>query len=260
MFGRALLFVALVVLGAVLPYLLADDVWMVSFKDVWESVVDRSTTIEDASSTARQPEVDPSRIGVAPNLGTRDTGSVFTGTILASPSVTNSPAPRLIGPEGARLEQLLRFDITPEWVTNQWSRVTTRLSNLDLNGWRVPIAMGSTPQDLAGSITYYFDTQRRVQRINVHGYLSDPTALVRLVTTRYSMHRLPSAGGDLYVADIEGKMIGALRLLRPPVVRADAPGQRCAVLMELNRTGTSYGMSREFQEIMQAARDVGAKF
>ncbi len=120
--------------------------------------------------------------------------------------------------------------------------------------------MGSTPQDLAGSITYYFDTQRRVQRINVHGYLSDPTALVRLVTRRYSMQRMPSAGGDLYVADIEGKKIGALRLLHPPVVRADAPGQRCAVLMELNRTGTSYGMSREFQEIMQAARDVGAKF
>ena len=260
MYGRAFLFVALVVLGAVLPYLLADDVRMVSFKDLWESVVDRSVTEEDALSTAKQAEVDPTWFGVAQTHGGNDRGSGSTGTIRSAPSAMNSPAPRLFGPAGARLEPLLRFDITPEWVTNQWSRVTTRLSNLDLNGWRVPIAMGSHPQNLAGSITYYFDTQRRVQRINIHGYLSDATELVRLATTRYGMHRVPSARGDLYAANIEGKTIGAMRLLRPPVVRADAPGQRYAVLMELNRTGTSYGMSREFQKIMQAARDSGAKF
>lgn len=260
MYGRAFLFVALVVLGAVLPYLLADDVWMVSFQEFWESVVDRSATTEDVLSTAKQLEVDPTWFGAAPTRGGNDKGSGSTGTIPSSPRETNSPTPRWFGPAGARLEPLLRFDITPEWVTNQWSRVTTQLSDLDLNGWRVPIAMGSNPRNLAGSISYYFDTQRRVQRITVHGYLSDPTELVRLATTRYGMHRMPSARGDLYVASIEGKTIGALRLLRPPVVRAEAPGQRCAVLMELNRTGTSYGMSQEFQQILQAARDVGAKF
>ena len=85
---------------------------------------------------------------------------------------------------------MLSFDITPEWVAGQWSRITTRLSDLDLNGWRVPIAMGANPTDLAGSITYYFDPQRRLQRVIVHGYLTDPKELVHLATTRYGMQRI----------------------------------------------------------------------
>ena len=113
--------------------------------------------------------------------------------------------------------------------------------------------MGSSPEDFAGSITYCFDPQKHIQRIVLHGYLVDPTPLIQLVTTRYSMQRVPSPIDDFYVANIDGKMIGAMRLRYASVVRSEVPGHR-EVLLELNRTGTPYGISREFQRGLQAGK------
>ncbi len=131
--------------------------------------------------------------------------------------------PTPVGPPGASLEQLLRFDATPDWITANWARVTTRVPNLDFEGWRVPLATGSTPQDIVGSITYFFDDHRYVQRITLHGYLGDASTILTMATQRFQMQRVPSRLDELFLATIEGQTLGALRVSTAP-----RDSRRCA--------------------------------
>ncbi|HEV3024657.1 MAG TPA: DUF6690 family protein, partial [Pirellulales bacterium] len=54
------------------------------------------------------------------------------------------------------VQQAFRFDVTSAWVLGRWPRVSAGLSQLDLQGYRVPLVTGTKPDDLAGSLTYYF--------------------------------------------------------------------------------------------------------
>ena len=67
------------------------------------------------------------------------------------------------------LAEVLRFDVTVEWVMQRWPRVTTGLPQLQLQGYRVPLVTGTSLSDVAGSLTYYFNARQQVQRITLRG-------------------------------------------------------------------------------------------
>jgi hypothetical protein len=262
MYGKALLFVTLVVVGAVLPYLLSDDALLDNLEKLWGGDASAVNTDLEASAPLSS---DPSHVqpGLPPFAAASTARFAPTAnTTIQSPfPVTpndsaalgrvrrRTESPPIVGPPGAPLEHLLSFEITPEWVSENWSRVSTRLAELDLDGWRVAVATGTTATDLTGSITYYFDQKRRVQRITLHGYAADASRIVNMAASRFGMQRIPSDGQDLYTASIEGEPIGGLRVGHPPIVRKN--GRSVEILMELNRTDTAYGMSREFRQILQ---------
>ena len=267
MYRRAFFFVTLVVLGAVLPYLLSDDRSVEMFGEWWKSLGDKAagttgssgsggadrTTTSIYTSAGRSPGA-PSPFDVT--TGVTNDGMAATVAGLHGRTLQ---LPQLAGPPGVSLEQLLSFEITQDWITSQWSRITTRLAELDLQGWRVPLARGSDPTDLAGSITYYFDKQRVVQRIVLHGYMANPAELVQLATTRYRMQPVPNNLAELYTSSLDGKTVGAFRIRYAPVIRADVASRRCQILLELNRTGTPYGLSQEFRELLSVAEEAGAE-
>ena len=71
--------------------------------------------------------------------------------------------------EGVRfhsLAEVLRFDVTKEWVYNNWPRKSTGLADPELYGVRVPLVTGTGYGDLAGSLTYQFNPQGQVQHIS----------------------------------------------------------------------------------------------
>ncbi len=271
MLGRNFLFVSVIVLGAGLPYLLANDQWMSSAESWWQTIQTKVGG-KSAENGNGNPDHDNEEnlIGKLPQNSL--TAPVPTDPAADSaypPSATGAAAyggmgnpgrvlklPTVVGPPGAPLEQLLRFDATPDWIKANWARVTTRVPNLNFEGWRVPLATGSTPQDIVGSITFFFDDHRNVQRITLHGYLGDASTVLALATQRFQMQRVPSRANELYLATIEGQTLGALRVSTAGIVRADAPGRRHQILMELNRTGTPYGLSWEFQRIVQRAHEL----
>jgi hypothetical protein len=47
------------------------------------------------------------------------------------------------------LAEVLRFDISPDWVMGRFPRVSTVLAELNLDGLRVPLVTGTSPSDLA---------------------------------------------------------------------------------------------------------------
>jgi hypothetical protein len=63
------------------------------------------------------------------------------------------------------LREVLRFDIDPDFVFRRFAMVSTVLSDLSLDGLRVPLVSGTQAYDVAGSLTYYFDINKMLRRI-----------------------------------------------------------------------------------------------
>jgi len=113
----------------------------------------------------------------------------------SSPSAASLPAPgETWAPPGDRTAQVglaeaLRFDVTPAWVMERWPWVSAGLSELPLAGYRVPLLTGASEDDLAGSLTYYFNARQQVARITFQGTTGDARKLIRLLMSRYGFGR-----------------------------------------------------------------------
>lgn len=154
-----------------------------------------------------------------------------------------SPLPPLTGATVDQLGEVLRFDVTPAWVTARWARVTTTLADTHLDGLRVPLVSGTRDTDLTGSLTYYFDKQQQMQRLTFHGTTGNSARLVELLTTVYEFKQEPSLGGEAYTRRWNGKPTSVCRIRTAPVIRADMPNTKLEVLLEINRPGMTYGLS-----------------
>ena len=104
---------------------------------------------------------------------------------------------------------MLRFDIAPRWVLEHWPYVATTREEGGLDGLRVPLLTGTRPHDVAGSLTYYFDPQQRVQRIALDGVVGDERHLVSVVTRLFPLQPQPAPGVSLFVATWNGKPTSA---------------------------------------------------
>src|SRR5690606_11819068 len=95
--------------------------------------------------------------------------------------IYQSPAP-LEGIPTYSLVEVLRMDITQDWVYQRWARKSVGLGDPDLFGIRVPLVTGTKMHDLAGSLTYYFNRAGQVDRLSFRGRTGDTRQLVDLIT------------------------------------------------------------------------------
>ena len=135
------------------------------------------------------------------------------------------------------VSQVLRFDVSLPWVLSTWPRVTSGLADLELQGYRVPIVTGTRPQDVAGSLTYYFDKQQRVARLLLYGTTGDPSELVTFMAQRYGFERIviPDPGLHLYQRRDRSRVWGEMRIKAAPIVRQDTPLARFDVSLIFDR-------------------------
>jgi len=167
---------------------------------------------------------------------------------IAVDASTGRPAPPLaIGSNASPAEtmplpslaEVLRLDVTVEWVLQRWPRVTTGLPHLQLQGYRVPLVSGTRVSDVAGSLTYYFNARQQVQRITLRGATGDPSVLVAILTSRYRFTRrfTNDPGVVLYEAvDSSNRPVGSLKIRSAPVVKANQPYSRFQVDLVMDRT------------------------
>jgi len=120
-------------------------------------------------------------------------GDWATSARLVPPQKPGEPLPSSPQPprpeETVDLAEALRFDVTPAWVVRRWPWVSAGLSHLPLNGYRVPLFTGTAEDDLAGALTYYFNSRQQVQRITFQGSTGDAGKLIRLVRSRFQFAR-----------------------------------------------------------------------
>lgn len=148
------------------------------------------------------------------------------------------------------LRDVLRFDVSPNWVTQNFARVSTVLADTRLDGLRVPLITGTNHTDIAGTLTYYFDQYKRVQRVTVHGVTGDPSRFVAELQHAYQLQQHPSLGGNLYMLKWNGRPTSVVYAALAPVITVDAPYARYNVLIELNQPGLDYGLSAEAKQLI----------
>ena len=139
------------------------------------------------------------------------------------------------------LAGVFRFDVTPDALFRQWPRVSVGLGQLDLQGYRVSLVTGTAEDDLAGSLTYYFTPQTRVQRITFYGSTGDPRKLLSLLGAElgFTRHVVNAPGLFLYeVPDSGSPPRSLLRIEAAEVVKADEPCRRYKVTLAIERPGS----------------------
>lgn len=156
------------------------------------------------------------------------------------------PGSRSAETAGLPLERLFRFDISPQWITTHWSRVSTIITQTELQGLRVPVVTGTETHALAGVVTYYFDARDRLVRIAFQGSTGDERPLLQVVLRAFELRAEPKLGAGVYVRKWRGRPFSVLRIRRAPIIRASAPNASLEISMELNRPRLSRQLSPAF--------------
>jgi hypothetical protein len=158
------------------------------------------------------------------------------------------------GGEVHDLREVLRFDIAPHWLPQRFSRVSTVLSNVQMDGLRVPLITGTRPTDVAGTLTYYFDANQSLRRINLHGLTGDPSQLATLMVQFYGLQPEQSLGGQLFTTRWNNRIANLLQIAPAPVIYAGADHSKYIVFLELNQASTNFGLSQEASDLLQNAQ------
>ena len=162
-----------------------------------------------------------------------------------------NPAQPLVGGPVRDLREVLRFDIAPGWVVQNFARVSTVLSEFNLDGLRVPVVTGTSHSDLAATITYYFDNNQQLRRINLQGLTGDPSGIASLMQQFYRLTPEASLGGHLYTTKWNGQVTSMMHVAPAPIMYDTAQHSRYAVFLELNQPDIPYGLSQEAKQILQ---------
>ncbi len=94
------------------------------------------------------------------------------------------------GPKVQNFAEIIRFDLTPNHVMERWQQLSAGLSELNLQGYRVPLVTGIDQTDLAGSLTYYFDPRQQMRRITFVGTTGNPRRLSDFLVQQYGFRRV----------------------------------------------------------------------
>jgi hypothetical protein len=182
---------------------------------------------------------------------------------LAAPGAP-PPAP-LEGLRVYSLAEVLRTDISPNWVYQRWQRKSTSLPSLEYHGIRVPLVTGTRADDVAGSLTYYFDDEGRCEKLVFRGITGDSRRLVALMTGRYGfLPQKPDLPGEhLYENRWNGRAMSRLRIKPSSVLTADSLHSSFAVELDLQRPGAVHYLDRDdpppMPKVEEAPQEVAKK-
>jgi len=186
-------------------------------------------------------------------------GGLYGGLGAGQPPGTNLGwnGPSLVGGPIHDLREVLRFDVTPDWVTSRFSRVSTVLAETQLEGLRVPLVTGIGTADLAGTLTYYFDYNAKLQRIMMHALTGDVSRLMETMRIHYGLEPESTLDAGVYTRRWNNVPVHFLRVTRAPVVYADALHHKFTIFIELNQPDLRFGISEEANKIIDTDRRTG---
>jgi hypothetical protein len=128
------------------------------------------------------------------------------------------------------------MDVSKEWVYQRWPRKSNATADLDLMGVRVPLVTGTQMHDVAGSLTYYFNSAGQVQKLAFKGRAGDPRAVIGLATGPYGLQPAPAPPGEqLWQLRRGPDVLSQLRVESAPVVWESAPHDVFAIDLVLQR-------------------------
>ena len=172
--------------------------------------------------------------------------------LTANPTGNN---PHLDGGVIRRFEDIINLDITPQWITKRWARVSKNMQSGQWQGYRVPLVTGETTDDLAGALTYYFDNQQRLQRIEFRGATGEPHRIIALLQHKFHLTKRPTSLVGLYIKSQNRRPVSALRITRSPRTafqNGAADYSQYTIQFELNRPSIGAQLSDRYKNILAA--------
>ena len=152
------------------------------------------------------------------------------------------------------LREVLRFDIVPGWLPQRFARVSTVTANVQMDGLRVPLITGTQPNDIAGTLTYFFDASKSLKRIQLHGLTGDPSKLANLMVQFYQLAPEHSLGGQLFTTRWNNRITSVMQISPAPIMYAGADHSKYILFLELNQPTNQYGLSDEASEVLRTAQ------
>ncbi|MBL9092788.1 MAG: hypothetical protein JNL96_16330 [Planctomycetaceae bacterium] len=215
--------------GAFLPYLLSNS------SGIRDAVTTQINSVTGGDEKAAAPKA---VIAAAATSSPDAEKSAKVKATTVSYATAQAPAK----PTGSRetfvtLEQALDWRVTPAWILGNWPRVTTHLSELDTQGYRVTLVTGTAQSDVAGALTYYFDPKQELKKITFNGTTGDAKALVQFLLARHRFERRMTADPSVYVYQVEqdGQALSELKIRTAPVVSAGNAYSRFELTLTMNR-------------------------
>jgi hypothetical protein len=202
-----------------------------------------STSSAESLSANYQPSSSWNQPGMTPDYAKAET-LVFPGDA-NGPDLTAAPMSFVPTMD---LSSLFRFDITKNWITSRWDRVSTSPADRGLHGMRVALVTGTNSWDLHGSLTYFFDANHRVQRITYRGWTGDASRLLQILQQQHSLRPQPTHWAGLYLSKRSG-----LLMKHPAVIDKSNPVQQLAMVLEINNPQGNTSLSEDFQTLLPAA-------
>jgi hypothetical protein len=112
--------------------------------------------------------------------------------------------------------------------------VTACLAEPDWQGLRVPVVTGSQPFDLAGTVSYSFNMEQQLERINLYAVTGDCEPLTAFAQQRLGMQQYPSPVGLLFVGFFQDQPLSMLRVRNAPLQDTQRSPVRYEVDLEMN--------------------------
>lgn len=218
---------------------------------------------EQGTQIRRAVSFDPAiedQTSEAPSIANAEVANSYSAnavpeaTAWSGAKVSTKDGPMVIAQPPIDLRQVIRFDISPDFVYRSFPRVSTVLSDLNFDGLRVPLVSGAQVYDVAGSLTYYFDRTKQVRRIQFQGVTGDEIPLVQLMVQHYRLTPERSLGGQLLTARWNNRVTSFMHVAPAPVVSAQMPNARFAFFLEINQPTDRYGLSQQASEMLMQAQ------
>ncbi|HTQ38707.1 MAG TPA: DUF6690 family protein [Pirellulales bacterium] len=133
------------------------------------------------------------------------------------------------------LPDAFRWDVTPQWVMSRWPRVSSGLPGDNLQGLRVALISGLRMDDVAGSLTYYFNASQKCAKITFSGTTGDPQRLTALLVDRYGFKPFTSTDPGMVQYQIRwnGAPTSTLTVRPAAIVRTSSPLERYLVQISI---------------------------
>lgn len=246
MFRRTVMFWTAAAASFGVPYGIYDPNVRETVTSYWNKASDLVPSGQAESAEAPTASI--------PAVGEGNTASASS----AVPQIGNMPIGKpAAAPVFQDFSHFINFNATPRWIMETWPRVSTTLSDLHYEGMRVPLVSGSGIDDIAGSLTYYFDQDKQLQRITFHGTTGDERRLVSMLTQYYKFEAEPSVAGSLYMVKWNGDPVSVLRVEPAPVINQNLPHTRLKIDLEINRPSRYYSLSPEMAQLVERDKHAG---
>lgn len=151
------------------------------------------------------------------------------------------------------IREVIRFDMTPMALPQRFGQVTTLTGYAPFDVYRVALVSGTRPSDLVGTLTYFFNESKAVQRIQFNGTTGDPSMIAGMMVQYYGLRPEASLGGQLFTSRWNNRITSLLQVRPANVISAASPNTNYLLFLELNQPSAYYGLSDDAHRLSGVA-------